>query len=338
MVLPDSCLDVGCPENPERWARTVLRKVEIKNFRCLRNVSVALRPLTILIGPNDSGKSAFLRSLVHVARTTSFEPLDYWRADRANPPRITGDAGGIAQFEATPNATLRVIPEGARSLLEPLGFYDLPSSGAPMQSGGHPDEHGPPQLGAGGEQSPALLDFLLRRDRKRFFAFVEAMCRLVPGLEEVEIATPDAGVRRIDLVIEKGLRIPGDVASAGVRLLIFFVALAYHPSPPRLILLEEPENGVHPKRLGDVMRLLREITQGVHGDHAAQVVLTTHSPHLLDYVDIEKDQVLVFRRNDDGSRTAEPADAERLKNFLDEFMLGEVWYNEGEAGLVGRDK
>ena len=46
--------------------------------------------------------------------------------------------------------------------------------------------------------------------------------------------------------------------------------------------------------------------------------------------------MLVFRRNDDGSRTCEPADAERLKNFLDEFMLGEVWYNEGEDGLVAR--
>ena len=39
-----------------------------------------------------------------------------------------------------------------------------------------------------------------------------------------------------------------------------------------------------------------------------------------------------------GSRTAEPADAERLKVFLDEFMLGEVWYNEGEEGLVKKQK
>ncbi len=85
------------------------------------------------------------------------------------------------------------------------------------------------------------------------------------------------------------------------------------------------------------MRLLREITQGKHGGHAAQVILTTHSPYLLDQVDLSTDQVLVFKRNDDGSRTAEPADAERLKSFLGEFMLGEVWFNEGEAGLVSRE-
>ena len=33
---------------------------------------------------------------------------------------------------------------------------------------------------------------------------------------------------------------------------------------------------------------------------------------------------------------AEPADTERLKVFLDEFMLGEVWYNQGEEGLVAK--
>ena len=125
-----------------------------------------------------------------------------------------------------------------------------------------------------------------------------------------------------------------DQASAGVRLLLFFISLTYHPSPPKLILLEEPENGIHPRRLAEVIKLLRAITQGTHGGQQAQVVLTTHSPYLLDFVNLETDQVLVFRRNDDGTRSVEPVDAERLKLFLDEFQLGEVWYNEGEKGLV----
>lgn len=315
----------------------MLQQVNIKGFRCLRRVNVPLRPLTILIGPNDSGKSVFLLALRHLAEVVAFQRRDYWRLDGTQPVNIVGTAEEGARFEANPSQTLVVQPPSASALVNPLGFYDLPSAGVPMHSPGHPDEHGPPQLNPRGELTPALLDYLLRRDRTRFFALVDALRSLVPGLEEVEIATPDANSRRVDLVIENGLRIPADDASAGLRLLLFFVALAYHPSPPKLILLEEPENGVHPKRVGDVIRLLREITQGVHGNHAAQIVLTTHSPYLLDYVDVDKDQVLVFSRDDDGSRTAEPADAERLKSFLDEFMLGEVWYNEGEAGLVGRD-
>jgi len=185
---------------------------------------------------------------------------------------------------------------------------------------------------------PALLDHLLRRDRERFFAFVDAMKERVPGLEDVHVATPSPQERRIDLKIDNGLVIRADDASVGVRLMLFFVALTYHPSPPKIILLEEPENGVHPRRLADVMKLLRDITQGVHCGHPAQVILTTHSPYLLDHVDLDRDQVLVFRREADGSRTAEPVDKERLKTFLDEFMLGEVWFNQEEDGLVGREK
>jgi hypothetical protein len=57
---------------------------------------------------------------------------------------------------------------------------------------------------------------------------------------------------------------------------------------------------------------------------------------LLDHVDLETDQVLVFSREADGSRTARPVDAERMKTFLDEFMLGEVWFNQSEEGLVAK--
>jgi predicted ATPase len=295
-----------------------------------------MRPLTILIGPNDSGKTAFLKAAQCLA-SPAIDTHDYWRLESRNSIQIWAQVQGKKViFSSEEGHSLQ--DSGGKNPLKPWGFYQLPVQGVPMTSSGYPDSGAAPSIRSNGEDVPALLDHLLRRDRNRFFEIRNALRRLIPGFEELEIATPEAAKRRVDLVIDNGLSIPADRSSAGVRLLLFFVALAYHPNPPKLILIEEPENGVHPKRLEDVARLLREITQGVHGNNAAQVVLTTHSPHLLDFVDIEKDQVLVFRRNDDGSRSAEPADAERLKNFLDEFMLGEVWFNEGEAGLVGGGK
>lgn len=314
----------------------MLQKVGINNFRCLREVLVPLRPLTVLIGPNDCGKSAFLAALQTLATGADFEPYDQWRRESEAPIKLHGVSGKVS-IESISMPRKYHIEPNVPNPLKPVGFFLLPSSGIPMEGQGYADVGQPPAIGSNGEMIPALLDHLLRRDRNRFFAVVDTVRELLDGVEEVEIATPAPDRRGVELVIENGFRIPADKTSVGVRLVLFFVAMAYHPSPPNLILLEEPENGVHPKRLKDVVDLLREITQGKHGDHAAQVILTTHSPHLLDYVDLDQDQVLVFRRCDDGSRTAEPADAERLKTFLDEFMLGEVWYNEGEAGLVGRD-
>jgi len=83
---------------------------------------------------------------------------------------------------------------------------------------------------------------------------------------------------------------------------------------------------------------LEGLSEGKFAEHQAQVILSTHSPYLLDCIDVEKHQVLVFEREDDGSRTARPVDTDRLKVFLDEFMLGEVWVNQEEQGLVKKDR
>lgn len=310
----------------------MLERIKIENFRCLRKVDVPLRPLTVLIGPNDSGKSAFLMALHYLAHARNLDPFDWWRGDRSVIVSVDG-LSSTCRVQRSNVKAPKVTPS-IPSPLEPIGLFQPPSTGVVMESPGFSDEKDVPQIGLSCENVPGLFDYLLRRDRTRFFSMVDAMRMLVDGLKEIEIATPRPESRRVDVVVEDGFRLPADKCSVGVRLMLFFVALAYHPFPPKFILIEEPENGIHPKGLENVIRLLRDITKGQHGDHSAQIVLTTHSPHLLDYVDIEKDQVLVFRRNDDGSRTAEPADAERLKTFLDEFMLGEVWYNEGEAGLV----
>ena len=43
--------------------KAFLKKVHIKNYRSLRNVTLPLKPLTVLVGPNASGKSNTLKSL-----------------------------------------------------------------------------------------------------------------------------------------------------------------------------------------------------------------------------------------------------------------------------------
>lgn len=185
-----------------------------------------------------------------------------------------------------------------------------------------------------GENLSALIDYLLRRDRDRFFSVVRAVSVLVPGLKDIVVSIPDASQRAVEFFLDNDTKLPGDEVSAGVRLILFFVALAHHPSPPRLILVEEPENGIHPKRLRDIIETLRGLTTGKFGGTPTQVVLTTHSPYLLDCVDLQQDQVLVFWRQLNGQRVAEPADATRLSTFLEEFMLGEIWFNQDEDGLV----
>jgi predicted ATPase len=294
----------------------VIHNVSIENFRALRSVRARLRPLNVLVGPNDSGKTSFLEAIDFFANQRNIQREDWWREEEA--------------------AQVDLRTKQGHSFDGHVALFKLPSEGIPMCSPGIPDERhrGAPHLQANGSHLGAFLDYLLRKDRKRYDQIQHSLRQLVPGLEEVVISTPSSDSRAVTLVIEKGYEIPGDRLSTGVRMLFFFVALAHHPDPPDVVLIEEPENGVHPKRLKEIVELLRGLSHGELSGHPVQVILSTHSPYLLDHIRLPEDQVLVFTREVDGQRTAQEADDQRLKAFLDEFMLGEVWFNQGEEGLV----
>lgn len=45
------------------WAKNKNVNIKIKNFKSLENISLDLKPLTLVLGPNSSGKSSFLKAL-----------------------------------------------------------------------------------------------------------------------------------------------------------------------------------------------------------------------------------------------------------------------------------
>ena len=294
----------------------MIRRVVIRKFRALMEVDVELRPLTVLVGPNDSGKSSFLEAIHSKLGKRPFDREDGWR--------------GIQQPE------VHLFARGDQAFEGSAEIFQLPSQGIPMDSAGVAEEprRGAPHLNVDGANLAAFLDYLLRKDRKRFDQIQRALRDLIPGFDEISISTPSPDTRAISLRIEDGFEIPGHRLSTGVRMLFFFVALAHHPDPPQVALIEEPENGVHPRRLTDIVALLRQMTSGKLTGQPVQVVLSTHSPYLLDHIHVPEDQVLVFHREPDGRRAAKAVDEKHLEAFLDEFMLGEVWFNQGEEGLL----
>lgn len=325
----------------------MLTQLSVTGFRCFRQLDVELKPLTVLIGANDTGKSVFLDSIEYLgpADATKLDVIDRFRGVPADGLKICGtfENGEARDLNTKPmSKALKGKGFGPAAGIDiqdsEIQRFQLPGTGILTECDGFgSNDLVSLPMGIDGRRVAALVDHLLRNDLKRYLNLLDQLRRLVPGFEDLKIETPSANTRRIDFVIEDGFRIPAHKTSAGVRLLLFFLSLVHHPNPPKIILLEEPETGIHPKRLGDVMNLLRGITQGKFGKAPAQVILTTHSPYLLDYVKPEEDQVLVFQRANDGSRTAKPVDWSRLKEYFDGFMLGEIWFNEEEAGLVAQE-
>src|ERR1700687_566576 len=119
----------------------MLTNVSIQNFRCLKSVNVPVRPLTILIGPNDSGKSTFLTALKYLADQSGFSDTDHWRLERNTPATILGrSARGNFAISSHPET----LPQDSRTA--PVGLaalFQLPSQGVSMHSSGQNDEAAP---------------------------------------------------------------------------------------------------------------------------------------------------------------------------------------------------
>ncbi len=311
----------------------MIHTVHIRNYRCFPAVDVDLRPLTVLIGKNDTGKSAFLRAIEHAVRRHGFQAADHRGFDTKALVTISlkTDLGRITRRSEGNNE----FPAGKEEFFAATANFRLPMEGIGLTCKGFDDSAGPPPLGEKGQNIAAVLDYLVRRDRNAFDSYVEHIRQFIPGLEGLEVSTPSAQHRSVQTCSEREhWLVSAEGMSVGVRIMLFFVALCYHPSPPPLVLLEEPENGVHPGRLGDIVELLRKLTKGEFGKKV-QVIFTTHSPYLLDVIKIDNEQVLIFQREpSDGSRTAKPINRDRMKLFLDEFNLGEVWANTDEEEIV----
>ena len=96
---------------------------------------------------------------------------------------------------------------------------------------------------------------------------------------------------------------------------------------PELILIDEPELGLHPYAL----TLLAEMLQ--HAGDSRQVIASTQSADLVSELDPE-DVVVVDR--EEGASTFTRLDAEDLKDWLADYALGDLWKMNILGGRPGR--
>jgi len=188
-----------------------------------------------------------------------------------------------------------------------------------------------PQLVGDGSNLAQVVDALLANDRDRFDRIEREFARLVPLVRR--IAPSPRGTSR-QLAFRLSYRdelLDATRASDGLVLLLAFVVLAHHPSPPKALLVEQPEDGVHPDRLGEIVGLLRGLSEGRFG-RKVPVVLTTHSAYLLDLIRPEEVHFLI--RGEDGATEAHRFDSiPSLAERMESFHLGEFWTFKGEQGL-----
>ena len=115
---------------------------------------------------------------------------------------------------------------------------------------------------------------------------------------------------------ENGLEAPSWVLSDGTLRMLALTLPAFLPPEPAVYMVEEPENGVHPKALEIILRSLSSIPDG-------QMLLATHSPFVVQQCGLEP--LFCFTWDDRGTKILPGKDHPTLKNWDGTPDLGIVF-------------
>lgn len=150
---------------------------------------------------------------------------------------------------------------------------------------------------------------LIDSNLKRFYQVYDSLRFPVSG-GTIQLAAYESGMASA---------IPATRLSDGIIRFIALLSILCHPNPPELVCIEEPELSMHPDAIPLLAELLRSMSE------RTQVVITTHSPDLVDQFSSEPEVILVCERGYDGDTQLRRISQDELADWLSSYRLGELW-------------
>ena len=358
----------------------MLQRVHIENFKSLKNVSLELQRINLLIGPNNSGKTNLLRAFdmflnkrFHAnSDVDKFVNLSYNRqADsmiaQFSWQDITKKTGNVyhrtnvysasvvndnTEYDVntwiTPSWKILDAREGdPEHNLEDLENYKFCYSIERNLGVFQPDSTkmvGYQTIGS----STSRIDFdasnvvnflesLHDEHRNEFYQLEKDLQVCLPEFSYIsfrKIADNDSVKKEIGLYNNSTKQtFWSEELSEGVLYFLALLCVIHQPNPPKLLLLEEPERGIHPRRIKEVVGFIKQLAY----EKDIQVVMSSHSPLVLDEFTETPESVFVFDKDDEGATlirnlqrdVIEPENKKRAENGMEAAnytdALGENW-------------
>lgn len=154
----------------------------------------------------------------------------------------------------------------------------------------------PPGLGRRFQTDGSNLPWVvaeLRQEPGRFQTWLEHVRTALHDIKDVDaVERPEDNHRYLVIEYMNGAKVPSWLASDGTLRLLTLTLPAYLPDIDGTFLIEEPENGIHPRAIETVLQSLSSI-------YRSQVLLATHSPIALNM--LEPSEVLCFAKDENGA-------------------------------------
>ena len=240
--------------------------------------------LTILVGPNNGGKSTITEALDAVFSTS---PVSFSEGKRNQ----AADNKVSLRLEFTSDATCELCTDGGSETQQPNGkpprsfFFGLPSRRMfnPFFGKGtdNRDSYFTNHASAiNGTRSAPLNRFSARlfhvRESGQIDKFNEVLKKVLNSVPEWFIEQSDPGQYYVRLT-EGGQHHSSDGVGDGIVSLLFIVDALYDSEPDQLIVIDEPELSLHPVYQRRLARLFADYAKD------RQIVYATHSPYFVDF-------------------------------------------------------
>ncbi|MBL8164938.1 MAG: AAA family ATPase [Anaerolineae bacterium] len=175
-----------------------------------------------------------------------------------------------------------------------------------------------------GSNLPWVIHELEQRDSQALSDWVAHIQTALPDIVGIRtVERPEDRHRYLVIEYASGLTVPSWVVSDGTLRLLALTLLAYIQEAKGIYLIEEPENGIHPRAVETVLQSLSSVYGG-------QVLLATHSPVVLSMAKAE--DLLCFERTADGETTIVRGDQHpKLSDWKGDVSLDVLF----AAGVLG---
>lgn len=223
----------------------------------------------------------------------------------------------LAQFERFPAAV------ALGNLIERWHVSDFHINRArPEQEAGHA-EH----LSREGENLAQVIEYLHAQHYETFKEITKKLSARIPGIDRVEAKQTEEG--RILLKFTDGSFEDPFLArfvSDGTIKMLAYLTLLYDPSPHPLLCVEEPENQLHPRLLGELAEEFR-----AYAHRGGQVLVSTHSPDFLNATELE--EVFWLQKSSGYTEIKRAAEDRQIKKYMqDGAKMGHLWTEGFFAG------
>jgi predicted ATPase len=331
----------------------LIESIQFQNLKALRDTTLPLAPFTLLLGPNGSGKSTVLQALqafqepaqINPAESLSVgvEPTDnpvisvalHWAqpfqgyCTHLNWPRHGGPGRGFDLPNGNIAKPLNITV--VNDWLNRVRVYSLDAKAIAQPVQLQPGL----QLTPNGSGLSVVLELLRDDEPERFEALNKEVARWLPEYDRIILHTPAPGQKAFSLRTRKGgHKIPAAQLSQGTLLALAVLTLAYLPTPPSLVALEEPDRGIHPRLLRDLRDALYRLSYPKSCGETrppVQVLVTTHSPYMLDLYREHPEEVVLAQKEGLNVQFQRLSDIPNFEEILGDSPLSEVWY----SGVLG---